>query len=246
MRHYAALCGKTIEERSPAAPVEKRAVQFPPDLHSGSETELRMVATQRRVDFWAVAAMQRTGVLHFGTVCGHPSWIVTDEARLCAEARRLDGAPFPGSGKRGVRKAHTLAGSSKSWPVGLRIANTRPECFRKILWVEGSGDLVAAYHFVLHAGDWLPVAMLGASLRNVHPDAAQWLRHKQVRIVPHSDDAGRQGMEHWGTLLSGLDCEVDMFDLTGLRRADGQPVKDLNDCTALHPESHSELEGLLQ
>jgi hypothetical protein len=52
-------------------------------------------------------------------------------------------------------------------------------------------------------------------------------------------------MERWAVVLHGLGCAVDTFELEGLRRADGSPVKDLNDCTDLLPEDRVEIEGLL-
>jgi hypothetical protein len=198
------------------------------------------------LDFWAVAAMQQGGVLRFGTVCEQACWIVTDAAGLCAEARRLDGKWFEAFGKLGARKAHTLPGSVKHWPVGLRLDGLLSEYFKKVLWLEGSGDLAAGYHFAVHSADWLPVAMLGASVRQLHPDAVQWLKGKQVRIVPHTDAAGKLASERWGAALDAIGCAVDTFELGGLRRADGSPVKDLNDCTDLHPDEQREMNALLK
>jgi hypothetical protein len=235
-----------MEERRSVEGDRKLGVRFPTDLHTGSRGELEVVATQRRVDFWAVATMQRNGVLRFGTVLGHESWIVTDGSGRCAEARRMDGALYPALGKLGARKAHTLKGSTKSWPVGLALPQDLTKRFKKVLLVEGSGDFVAAYHFALERGDWLPVAMLGASVKNLDPRALQLLKGKQVRLVPHLDVAGKEGMERWGAALEDLGCSVDVFELEGLRRSDGRPVKDLNDCTELHPETQGEIEGLLK
>ena len=158
----------------------------------------------------------------------------------------MDGAPFAASGRLGARKTHTLPGSVKSWPVGLLLDGPWTEYFQKLLWVEGSGDLAAAYHFAVPAGNWLPVAMLGASVKQLHPEAIQWLRGKQVRMVPHVDAAGHAAIERWGTLLEKLGCAVDVFELGGLCRANGTPVKDLNDCTELLPEHRAEMEGLLK
>jgi hypothetical protein len=88
--------------------------------------------------------------------------------------------------------------------------------------------------------------MLGASVKRLHPEAVRWLKGKQVRLVPHVDEAGIQGAERWGAALEDLGCSVDVFELHGLRRTDGCEVKDLNDCTELDPQDQGELEGLLR
>ncbi len=246
MRHYAALCGEEREETVTVQHEQPRAVNYPPDIRTGSQVELEAVSSQRRVDFWAVATMHQNGVLHFGTVCGHTCWIVTDASGKCAEARRLDGAPFSSVGKLAGRKAHTLPGSVKSWPVGLSLEDRLAASFQNILWVEGSGDLVAAYHFAALHGNWLPVAMLGASVKKLHPEAVRHLKGKRVRLVPHVDTAGKLAMENWGAALEEIGCSVDVFQLEGLRRLDGRPVKDLNDCTELDSRDLGEIEALLK
>ena len=246
IRHYAALCGDTGESPRHSVNPKAREVLFPRDLRLGAKSELEALAALRKVDFWAVAAMQQAGVLRFGTVCEQACWLVTDAAGLCAEARRLDGKWFEASGKLGARKAHTLPGSVKNWPVGLLLDGIWSGYFKKVLWLEGSGDLAAGYHFAIHSADWLPVAMLGASVKQLHPDAVEWLKEKQVRLVPHADAAGRSSAERWGAALDALGCAVDTFELEGLRRADGTPVKDLNDCTDLHPDDQNEMNALLK
>ncbi|MEY5026008.1 MAG: zinc finger protein [Verrucomicrobiota bacterium] len=217
---------------------------LPADFHPGSREELETVATLRQVNFWAVASMQQNGVLGFGTVCGVPSWLVKDGSGKCVEARRMNGLPFPAVEGLGERKAHTLRGSLKSWPVGL-VAG--PGRLRKVLLLEGSGDLVAGYHYVEPVSDWLPVAFLGAGIQNLHPEALGLLAGKQVRIVSHVDAVGADARERFGRQLQQqAGCSVDWFDLEGLRKADGSPIKDLNDCTAIHPEDAGELGGLLK
>jgi hypothetical protein len=237
---------------APAKAQEPRAeLILPSDFHKGSRDELQTVATLRKVGFWGVATMQQNEVLGFGTVCGSPCWIVTDHSRRCAEARRMDGKLFPAFPGGSERKAHTLKGSSKSWPVGLALPNNLTEHFDKVLLVEGSGDFVAAYHFAHEGGEegqgWLPVAMLGASTR-ISSDAHPLFRGKRVKIIPHveENEAGQKGAEDWSDDLERIGCEVSAFNLEGLRKSDGSPVKDLNDCTEIHPGDAAELEGLLK
>lgn len=219
---------------------EQRRVSFPTDVAPGSRQELQTVAELRRVDFWAVASMQQQGILAFGTVRGERCWIVLDQSRLCAEARRMNGACFPGGGK-----VHTLRGSDKSWPVGLQLARNLTGCFRHFLLVEGSGDLVAAYHWALRLGsNCLPIALLGAGMKRIHPHALEQLRGKLVRIVPHDDPAGRAAVESWQLQLRRMGCTVYIFRMSEIRLSDGRRGKDLNDTTAFEKDACRKLEGL--
>lgn len=242
LRQLSDVCALEGEPKPFCKPPE---VVFPPDLHCGSRTELESVAKLRKVDFWAVATMQQNRVLRFGTVCSSPCWIVTDESRVCAEARRMDGALFPATGMLPERKAHTLRGSKKNWPVGLSLPANLTNDFRKILLLEGSGDLVAGYHFALAGrGDWLPIAILGASVRGLDPAALSLLNGKRVRIVPHCDAAGKMAAELWAGEIADACYHVDGFSLEGLRKRDGSLVGDLNDATDIFPDDASQLEGL--
>ena len=119
--------------------------------------------------------------------------------------------------------------------------------YAKIGLVEGGADLIAALHFIFEhgrEGDVFPVAMLGAKQR-IHADALPYFSGKRVRIFAHADEAGRDGAEGWARQLEAVGCEVDCFSFEGLRKADGSPVKDLNDCTQICLENAKELEGLL-
>ena len=107
--------------------------------------------------------------------------------------------------------------------------------------------MLAALHFIIghrRAADVFPVAMLGAGQR-IHEDALALFAGKRVRIFPHDDHAGREGAERWAAQLSTVGVEVDCFAFAGLRKADGSPVNDLNDCTEIHPKDAGEMEGLL-
>jgi hypothetical protein len=255
IERYSQLTG--VLGASYCAPVKTAKPQvkpaLPTDFHKGNREELQTVATLRKVGFWAVATMQQNGVLGFGTVCGLPCWIITDHSRRCAEARRLDGGFFPAFPGGSERKVHTLKGFSKQWAVGLSLPNDLNKHFNKVLLVEGSGDLLAAYHFAHEAGDWLPVAMLGGGLQ-IPSIAHSLIRGKRVKIVPHIDipkegeerGEGEQAADNWAEELCGIGCEVYEFNLRGLRKIDGSRINDLNDCTQIHTEDAAELEGLLK
>jgi len=240
-----------ITTRTPETPSNQRLpfVKMPDDVHHGSDKDLEAVAKIRRVSVEGVAMMQKHGVLLFGTVCRERCWLITDASGQCVEARRLDGRNFPAFPGGSERKAHTLRGSSKGWPVGVMLRDRRHEAFSRILLHEGSGDIVAGYHLIHAAGqqgfNWLPVAMLGAST-HIHPIALQFMTGKSIRIVPHVDDSGGRGAKRWAQQLMGAGCDVTGFNLACLRKSDGSKVKDLNDCTDIHSEDAMELEGLLK
>jgi hypothetical protein len=221
-------------------------ISLPEDVHEGDEHELRTLASLRSVSFWAVAAMKQLGALRFGTVCGQASWIVLDSSLRSAEARRLDGKRYPQTAHLGERKVHTLRGSAKNWPVGLLPDRELGAHFKRILLLEGSGDLVAGYHFALGSkGEWLPAALLGASISRLHPEALELLRSRPIRIIPHCDTAGAQASERWTQELVRAGCHGDVVSLKGLRKKDGSPLKDLNDATELHPGDADEFAQLL-
>lgn len=218
---------------------------LPQDFRWGSDSEMVTVARLRGVSNRAVFEMRERRVLGVGTVCGQPCWIVTDPSGYCAEARRLDGLMFPGFKGGGPRKAHTLRGSSKTWPVGLGIDAAKD--FNKFLILEGSADLVAGYHFAVEGGDWLPIAVLGASVRKLHQEAIHAFRGKHARVVPHVDVAGFDALEFLCTQLERSGCsDIEWVDLRGWKKADGSVVKDLNDCVALCSSDQPRLEGLLK
>ncbi len=233
--------------KRPVKPEEKKPVQFPSDLNRGTETDWKALGELRHLDPQAVNLATELGVLKFGTHRGFPCWIVTDQSRIVAEARRLDGKLFPHSGK----KCDTLRNSKKSWPVGIQPRHRTPENFQKIILVEGSADLIAAYHFnhVFLKMDALPVAMLGRQCKNIHPDALPLFKGRYVRIMPHADEdgGGMEAAERWAEQIGEAGAKsVRGFDFSGLTRKDGKTVSDLNDCTVIRPEDESELEGLLR
>jgi hypothetical protein len=245
--------GTCTAHRKSVPPVKPDPVQekpkpivFPEDLRVGTETDWKALADLRRLDVHAVFLAVCSGVLRFGTHCGFPCWIVTDEARIVAEARRMDGKLFPHSNA----KCDTLKNGKKSWPVGIHPKHTKPELFRKIILVEGSADLLAANHFnhVLGKMDALPVAILGRETRKIHPDALVYFRGRNIRIMPHADKdgGGIEAAKRWSQELLTAGAEsVTWFDFGGLTRKDGKPVSDLNDCTVISEESKPNLEGLM-
>ncbi|MDB6138700.1 MAG: primase, partial [Verrucomicrobiaceae bacterium] len=144
-----------------------------PPLHRGTPEEVAAAARSRGLAPAALSLAQDLGTLRFGTVCGHDCWVLCDPSRRIAEARRMDRQPFPAIGTLGARKAHTLRGSAKSWPLGTGVLERRPHV-RALMLVEGGPDYLAALHFCLEreVHDVLPIAMLGRGTgARIHPEA---------------------------------------------------------------------------
>lgn len=253
IRRFVSIAGDTIAapftiaRKTPSLP--STGPSLPDDASPGTEADWRALADLRRIDYRAAGIAATLGTLYFGTVCGFRCWIIADERRVCAEARRMDGQSFPTIGDLGARKAHTIKGSVKSWPVGLAVRGNTPADFRALLIVEGGPDYLAALHFTLaHNSDCLPVAFLGAGVGSaIHSEALPLLRGLRGRLYPHheSNGVGVAAARKWAAQFADAGAHVDAFSFADLRKADGSPVKDLNDCTSIHPDDAHELEGLL-
>ncbi len=219
------------QQRTPHPPRARRLV-LPVGLHHGTPAELATVAGQRDLSFAGISLASARGLLWFAAPRGCASWIITDEGRVNAQARKMDGSRWPHIGDV---KAWTLLGSRASWPIGTREAVDCPF----VALVEGGPDLLAACHFIMRENresDVAAVAILGAS-NHIPPDALGLLTGKTVRIFPHIDPAG-QGQDaalRWAGQLERAGCSVDLFSFEGLKRADGALVGDLNDFAYLDP-----------
>ncbi len=221
---------------------ELEPIQLREPLSAGTATEWWKLAQLRCVDVHAVDLAVEMGVIRFGIHRGQECWFILDESRFNIEARRLDGNLFDHTRK----KVDTLKGSKKCWPVGIRPAHSKERLINRMLVLEGSADLVAAYHFLYATGkmDALPVAMLGKANKRIHPDALKQMKGKDVRIYPHTD--GLKAAKIWGKQIEEAGAKsVTYFDFSNLTRRDGKPVSDLNDCTVICDEDEPELKELL-
>ncbi len=233
-RKFIELAGGHITPTPRAArPQERRAESKPkpafPNFHAGTVADFKQLATLRNIGREGLEWASERGLLRFATLKGFPSWLVTDCARVNAQARRMDGKPWEHIGA----KAWTLPDSRAAWPLGIREAADFP----RVALVEGGADFLAAHYLALweqasHHGkrdvQCVPVAMLGASQR-IHPDALPLFTGKRVRIFGHDDEAGRAAVERWAGQLSPFGCCLDAFSFSEFRQVDGSPVKDLND-----------------
>lgn len=233
--------------RRPSPDKPKKELKLPL-LDEGDVGDIKAVSQSRGLLPYAVEIAVKIGALRFGKVCGSRSWILLDASGKLAEARRLDGKPFDAIGPLSSRKAHSLKGSSKSWPFGLCLLCGPPASDRHIMLVEGGPDYLAAFDFLVRfrAMGFHPVAMLGKSNR-IPGEALDMMSGRRVRIYPHHDPGGG-GMEAakgWFEQLSQVGCTVDGFSFEGLTRIDGKPVTDLNDLLLADQASRSAWEGLL-
>ena len=230
---------------SEAAQAERRKTwpPFESPLTGEDDTPARAMgalAKLRHVSLDGVKLMAARGLLWFAGWKDSPAWIVTDGAQVNAQARRMDGKPWPGIGA----KAQTLPGARAAWPIGARESLA----LSFVLLCEGGPDLLAAHHFIaLHgrAADTAAVAMLGAS-NSIPSDALPLFVGKRIRIMAHADEAGRQAADKWAEQLASVGATVDAVDFSGLLlMADGSPVKDLNDCNRLDPKQTDQLDNLI-
>ncbi len=203
---------------------------------------LDMVAKLRHVSVDGARLMAARGLLWFTVWKGARAWAVTDSARRNAQARRMDGVLWESFG--GARmKAWTLPGSEAKWPIGASEMRNYPT----VLLCEGGPDLLAAFHYIQdhgREGDTTAVAVLGAAL-DIHADTLPFFADKQIRIMAHTDQAGRDAAVRWGEQLAAVNATVDVVDFSGLYMADGSPVTDLNDTTRIDPKQENQLLNLI-
>ena len=224
--------------RKTPAPAQARELPPLPSMREGSPVEHAALAALRNVSAQACRIAGAAGLLRFGEWKGRAAWFITEPGGRNAQARRMDGQPWPEIGA----KAQTLPGCWASWPIGAGVGD-----YETILFCEGGPDLLAALHFIVIEGracDCFPVAMLGAGQR-IHSAALPLLAGKRIRIYADADEPGREAARRWKAQLVAVRCRVDAVDFSGLRKADGSPVKDLNDATEIHPDDAGELKGIL-
>lgn len=232
--------GRPIAGRDASRKVSEQGIVLP-QMSDLTHADLEAIASLRQIDAEALQWAASLGILRSARVCMEPSWLLTDSAGCVAEARTLSGAWYPPYRSLSERKAHTIRGSKKSWPVGAALLHQKPS-ITSIMLLEGGPDMLAAFHFLCRFGicNVLPVAMLGAGAGRlgIAPEALQLFRGKHVRIYPHNDVSGMTGFCNWLPQLSKAGCEVSRVSFAGITRPDGSPANDLNDLTSRQPGSH--------
>jgi hypothetical protein len=234
---------RALRNRPKAAPAALPALSTPPDPEKVAQRALwprlmvpeahvaKLIADRRGIPAAGLELAVDRGILR---VCYHddpatretfPSWVVTDDSRIAAQARSFARSRWCGPDGP---KALSLPGSVGGWPIGA--AAMLPE-HNSILFCEGGPDLLAAHAFIWAEGrehDAAAVAMLGAS-SPIADEALELFRGRKVRFVVHDDIAGTNGLNQWGRQLRGIAASRDSICFNGLHQADGTPVKDLND-----------------
>jgi hypothetical protein len=212
------------------------------DLSCGTRTDFSHLVALLGIDVHAVEMASSDGTLRF---FDHPAngrcWSVLDatfcraDPNLCASGtahirkpslvrqdRRLDGKPFVFQDES-VGKGRTVGSAGR--PVAR--FPLRPY----VVLCEGSSDFLAAHHLILVESLedlFSPVALLGAANR-IHRECLPEFSGRTVLAFPDYDNAGTAGVTRWEGQLSGIASSFKVFDYAGLRRSDGEPIKDLRD-----------------
>jgi hypothetical protein len=212
------------------------------DLQSPTLREVLALAELR--DWPTFAGLElaaRRGLLRMADVRhrgeSHRAWIFTDDARHSAQARRLDGEPWPGDGH--TFKSKTLR-TDADHPPGLAdiVACDR----RAVLICEGEPDALAAL-LLAWAGDIADkagvVCLTGVS-KPLPVAVLEKLRGRRCRVMRQTDPAGHKAALAWAESIHAAGIVVDLANLDTRTRADGQPAEDVADLC----QRPSELEHL--
>ena len=209
----------TAPARAKAKPKPREPMQLP-TLEKGTPEELDTLAKLRGLPHSrGLQILQDRGLLHFATMPDEwgkvRAWLLTDESRRNAQARRLDGKHWQALDSK--PKAKTLKGAEAAWPIGAASM----EAANKVYLVEGMPDALAAATLANQWDDWAVVSMIGAAL-DIHPDALELLQGKSVCIFVHADEAGEKAARKWAKQLTAAGAKV-----SGL--ISDHPGRDLND-----------------
>lgn len=210
-----------------------------PALATPSDAEIEAIAALRSVSPESVRFVASLGLLFVSRWRGFPSWAITDSARWNCQFRRLDGKAYPHPA--GAKKTLGVRGGWASWPLGVADLGEA----ESVLLVEGTGDFLAAWHFITAErlqGRCAAVTMTGAA-NWIPSEALALLASKRVRIFPHLDTskAGEVAALRWETQLTNAGGSAHCFDLSGLATARGEPVTDLNDVLRMDAEAIPQL-----
>jgi hypothetical protein len=216
--------GEAIRRLSKELPGEKPTMRSEsnglviPQFHYSS-AEAKQLAELRAL---SPAGIEFAGVylrtLGFGNCCGYPSWFLSDGNKQVCEARRMNGEKFPSFKNLPERKPHTVKGSNKSFPLGIRPPGRVkiPANFPCLL-VEGGPDYLAACDILVESHqEFLPVSMLGSGMA-IHEDALPFFSGRRILILAHSDEngSGEKGAVKWYHQLRKQGAKVSVYKLAG-------------------------------
>jgi hypothetical protein len=247
-REFIALAGVRGGVESsplPPRPPQTQAERVKPELpilEEGSPEERRQLAKLRNLSTESVAIAVERGLLRFADSREGRAWVVTDQDRWAAQARRLDGERW--QRLTGQPKAWTLPGSRASWPIGFADAIRR----ERVALVEGGPDALAALHHAWASGCEEEIgvcAMIGASCK-IPEECLAPFAGTPVRVFVHADEAGMKAARRWAAQLHKAGARVSGFDFTGMLCVDGSPIKDLCDMASVSPDSWDENRALIE
>lgn len=156
----------------------------------------------------------------------HRAWIFTDADRKSAQARRLDGEPW--AGETHTFKSKTLR-TDPDAPPGLAdvVAHNRPV----VLICEGEADTLAALLLAWAGGivGKVGVICLTGASKPLPVAVLEKLRGRRCRVMRQTDPTGHKAALAWAESIHADGIAVDLANLDGRTRADGQPAKDLAD-----------------
>jgi hypothetical protein len=181
-------------------------------------------------------------LLNFVNHRGFYCWCFGDSRN--GSIRRIDGEPFRINGEC-VKAEAVTHGEAWHRLIGLDdvLENDRHEI---LLSAEGSKDALAAFHLADAEGRLMDVgvvAALGSGVKLL-PDDIEKLRGRRIRIFPDVDPAGQNAGTRIGEAIATLTAEVQIFDLAGLYRDDGERLKDLFDVTRIDYDDFEANRGL--
>jgi hypothetical protein len=206
------------------APATVKREQVHPDLERPTTEDLSRLADLRSVEPDALQIAVDCGFLWTTTHYKHRAFVVTDQTRKNYRLRRLDGKRW--ETHTGGPKAICTAGSQAGWPIGLEESRD----YLGVALCEGETDFLAAFGHMWASGVErlvAPVCITGASNRLPKEAIASFIG-KRVRIFVHDDPTGYDAAIKWKSQLAGI-ARVDRWSFRGLRKSNGEPVKDLND-----------------
>jgi hypothetical protein len=213
----------------PKPPLKK--IEWPGEVVMGTEATWRGFAKARGLTFPAVHAAARAGILRFTRAEGHKCFVITDGIKRAAEIRRIDGKEF-----RHGKKPLALKGVDKQWLPGATLFGGTNQHVGVFI-AEGATDYLAAFNayvsYKKNGGkrSWIPLALLGAGCKSIHPEIVERLPNRLVRLAPDGDTPGDKMRDTWGELLHHLGCQVEILEMPR-----GRDLRDMLESGELKPE----------
>jgi hypothetical protein len=217
--------------KSYSKPVDEPKRAHLPLIEKPAVRELLQLSELRSIAFKPLQLAVDREFLWICTLEGKRSWLLTDQTRKLAIARRLDGKNWESIDA----KSKTLYGSWGSWPLGIIEAKGYP----LIALVEGGPDFLAVIAHAWASGvetNVAPVCMAGGQMA-IPESVLPCFVGKGLRIFVHNDLEGRAAASRWFDQLSETAAIIDGYSFDGLIKSNGDPVNDLNDLCLIDVDS---------